>query len=377
MSAILLQLTHSAPASPVDFARACGDFQFNGAASGNEMRDFWLMAHKCMQRSSKSLERIGAVWSMGKFLEMPASTFFPHLDVKIVTYQMIIRLMKPERVNQMTFGICGPAHFVVLWIKSKPRNYVSMAYELLTAGKATTDSGSPIVPNKFVREFNPAGSIPEADWLFAASLRNADGPIPEGTDRGSYSGTQNPEIFNYCLEAGYTEVVSVMCYQRLADSFASLFAPSFYANFHPIGLREVVERMCGGGKFSDPAVNFTVACTLRSLGFRVLLQINSGLLTFEPATDKQRERAKSGKYADVAPVKDNDEQWKSIVSEKTVFGPIVGQNFNHWVLAKNIAVEGESVRLGVYTWGTRKEVAYTLYMKDFANAYGGFVAARG
>jgi hypothetical protein len=291
---------------------------------------------------------------------------------------MILRLLKPERVNQREFGLCGPAHFVVLLLKSRPVKYVFIAMELLQAGTATGEDGSRIVANEYVRNFNPKGSMAQADWLLAGSLRNTDGPVPEGTARESYSGTKNPDVVNYCLAAGYKEVVSVMCYQRWTDSFASVFQSRFYADFHPPEMQHELDVLAEGAKLSDPAANFKVACALRSQGWRVLLQSNSGLFKFDPVPDDRRGRAEAGNKFDQTFVNDRDDTWKSITSETTMAGVISAQNFNHWVLAKDIAIlGGDKVRLCVYTWGGQQTVKAQLTLAELANCYGGFVAARG
>ena len=89
------------------------------------------------------------------------------------------------------------------------------------------------------------------------------------------------------------------------------------------------------------------------------------------------ESAQKGSKFDQKFVQAQAETWKSITSEKDFLGPIKAQNFNHWVLAKDISVEGGRVKLCVYTWGGQYDVKAELTMEAFANCYGGFVAARG
>jgi len=376
MSAILLKVRNINPLTPKSFAAALGDFDFDGTATAAEMRAFWQLAHDCIDAApEKSLHRRTAMFAMSGFLMIESAAAFPKLNVKIVTYQMVLRLLKPERVNQRVFGICGPAHFILLLIKSRPIKYVSMAFDLLTKGKTMGEDGFEIIPDKYVLDFEPGESIPEADWLLAAPLRNAQTPIPPGKERGVYGGTNGPEVFAYFQHAGYERIVLLSCYQRSTDWLGHALKPGHYEQFEPSELRKMVEGFAAGDKMSDPIVNFRIACKLREIGWRVMLQTNAELIKFDPITDKEREAAKTGKTFDVKRLADKEEAWKGIVTEKTMSPGIYTQNVGHWVLAKEIAIKGDAVKMTVYTWGTQHSVKAQITLKEFSNCYGGFVAA--
>src|ERR1035437_5416376 len=65
-----------------------------------------------LERVDRSPDRGAAMFAMCGFTELHDSVWFPKLDVNIVAFQMMLRLLKPERVHQRDFGLCGPAHFV-------------------------------------------------------------------------------------------------------------------------------------------------------------------------------------------------------------------------------------------------------------------------
>jgi hypothetical protein len=376
MSAILRRVAAINSPTPKSFAAAFDDFDFDGTATRQEMRAFWELAHNCLEASDKSLDRRTAMFAMSGFAEVGPSAAFPKLNVKVIMFQMILRLLKPERVHQRVFGICGPSHFVVLLIKSKPLKYVSMAMDLLTKGKTIADDGFEIVPDKYVMDFDPQQTISQADWLLAASLRNAQIPIP-GKELGTYSGTNAPEVFAYFKHAGYERIVLLSCYQRATDWMAHSVASSFYERFEPAADQKMIEGFAAGGKTHDPVTNFRVACKLREIGWRVMLMTNGDLFKFDPITTQEREAAKGGKPFDVTRLALKQDKWNEIVTEKTLSPGIYAQNVNHWVLAKDIAVRGEEVKLTVYTWGSQYTLNAAITLKEFSNCYSGFVAAFG
>src|SRR5690349_12518287 len=104
MSALLTRISKPKEITPKRFAEMFGDDDFNGSATKKEMVAFWQLAYDCINFSTKSSDRSTAVFAMLGFTEIPSSTLFPKLNRNIVMFQMILRLMKPERVNQREFG---------------------------------------------------------------------------------------------------------------------------------------------------------------------------------------------------------------------------------------------------------------------------------
>lgn len=370
MSALLTRIPNVTGLTPAAFSALFADSDFDGTASNDEMTKFAQLAWRCVSKSSKGVDRVTAVFNMGLFIGMPPSHAFPRLNLNVVIYQMLLRLLKPERINQKNFGLCGPAHFLILLLKSKPDQYVRMARELLSTGKTTADDGSEVIPDDYVCAYDPTGNIPEADWLLAASLRNAKTPIPLGKE-GSYMGTNAAEVYAYCLHAGYGEVLSLACHGGVESLLAYFVIP---AQFKPESVRKDIERITGTTDFQEPSVNVRLASRLRADGWRVLMQINSKLLTVTPPDDMIRRAAKDTQDPLHTGARQIVEQsWNPIVSKKSYFL----QNTDHWVLLKKMSVERDQVSLRVYTWGTQKEIKGTVPLEEFRNAYSGFVAARG
>jgi hypothetical protein len=375
MSVLLQRIPNPTQITPKEFAQKFGDFDFDGSAGGKDMSDFFDAAYKCINASDKSRDRAEAMLDTAKIMGLYSSSYFPKLDPKIVAFQIILRLMKPERVNQREFGLCGPAHVTILLLKSRPVSYVRMAWDLLTKGKTVGEDGFEIIPDEYVRDFEPLESIPQADWLLAASLRNSKTPIPPGKERGEYGGTQGPDVFAYFLHAGYSEIVALSCYKQGVEWLGHTVLSSQYEQYHPEGLRKGI---VGSGKLYDPETNFRLACQLRGEGWRLMLKINSGLFSLKPISAQLLATARAGSAKAQEAVDEYNQKRKTDTSEKTYLGGLIsGQNVNHWVVAKKISVTSGIVGLSVYTWGTQRTVEVDLTTDEFSNCYGGFVAARG
>lgn len=336
------------------------------------MRAFWSAARECLRASSKSVERINALDRLGDLTDVRISGIFPKLNIQIILFQLILRILKPERINQMQFGLCGPAHFAIALIKTRPWLYAQMACSLLFKGQAKGDDGYDIIPDSYVRDFDPQNNIPQADWLIAGTLRNAETPIPPGKDMGQYGGTRSPDVFAYCLHAGYSKVISLTCYESGAEWLAqSIFGKEQY---HPEESKTYVPHEFGNP--FDPLANIHMAAKLRDAGWQVLLKVNEQWVKAE-IEPHRLEKAKQGDKFILRGINNELADLQEKLQPKSMLGGLItAQNVGHWVLAKKIKLEGENISASVYTWG-RQYTPRELPLATFVNAYGGFVAAIG
>src|SRR5438477_3829696 len=155
MTALLARITLPKTITPAAFAQLFDDFDFDGNATDQQMQAFLQAALACLQSSNKSIERLNALSRLSALVDVQTSGIFPRLNVQIVLFQLILRVLKPERVNQISFGLCGPAHFAIALIKARPWVYVELACSLLFKGRAYGDDGFEIVPDDYVRNFDP------------------------------------------------------------------------------------------------------------------------------------------------------------------------------------------------------------------------------
>lgn len=381
MSTLLTKIPPPITITPAQFAALFRDFDFDGTATDNEMMVFWGRALACLQFSNKSRERVTALLRLGALLHLEKSGTFPRLSIRIVVFQLILRLMKPERVAQKNFGLCGPAAFAVLLIKSKPLVYIGMAISLLLNGQANGDDGSDIVPGDYVKNYNPEINIPQADWLIAASLRNADTPIPLGKNVEGmlkYGGTYMPDVFAYFLRAGYSNVIGLGCYLSSVVSLLHLVDRDFYEQYYPVESKNLLPDEFG--RPSDPIVNIRIAAKLRKDGWRVLLSVNAAWAGSKPIDEeKVKNLEKSASQFDrnkAAEERRKMEELQRALQPASILGFDV-PNSNHWVLAKKITLDGQNhIEATLYTWGEQYHPVKAP-VESFVKAYGGFIAARG
>ncbi len=374
MTTLLARVPNPQTLTPAQFAALFQDFEYDGAAGRIDMTAFGDAAYACISHSNKSLDRIKAVKMIRDYCFLTASTYYPKLNVTIVLYQLLLRLMSPERVNQMAFGLCGPAHFTILLIKSKPKTYARITMDLLLHGQTRGDDGFEIKPDKYVTDYDPTDKIPQADWLVAATLRNAETPIPAGKE-GEYEGTLGPDVFAYCQHAGYAEVIALTCYDYATDSLAHAVARYGYEQYQPEGAKALIPNL--GNPF-DPVTNICIAGVMLDT-WRIMLKLNSAFISH---TETTLTVGPGDDPAFIQSLQDQRRQHeKRMLLEKLetprkVFQVVPASSANHWVLAKKINIAKDMISLQVYTWGTRYQTV-EVPVKSFAKAYSGFVAARG
>lgn len=148
---------------------------------------------------------------------------FRFLDRNLVAYQLAVRVLCPERVDQGRAGLCGPAAFVMGLLRGCPSNYVRLARDLLANGYARVGDLR-AEPLDAIRTFDPGRSVPQADWLVLASLRNSatfmwrswSYHIPR--DLGTYGGTPLTDVFDWCQRCRYDRIVMISPLPDVSDA---------------------------------------------------------------------------------------------------------------------------------------------------------------
>src|SRR5262245_49196514 len=106
------------------------------------------------------------------------------------------------------FGLCGPAASAVDIARSRPFDFIRFAAELLRTGTGQIGTFS-VSPGTQVRNYRVVNSktIPEADFLVLASLRDSDMVLDANTKVAEYAGVGQWELFDWCVKCGYPRVV--------------------------------------------------------------------------------------------------------------------------------------------------------------------------
>lgn len=402
--------------SPGQLARLCLDFDFNGEATHGEMLEFWRLAWGsfCNKKhiTARGTQRSVAMYRVKSLLNLDRSKHFPHLDVKIVFYQVIIRLLSPQRVNQMDFGLCGPIHFTVMVLKSMPGKYVDFVADLLLKGCATGEDGTVLRPHEDVKSFDPGGSIPQADWLVAGSLRNLGG-VPSGkSERGEYGGTRGPDVARFCVFFGFARYVQLTTYEDKIEFCLDKLVhktiwTSSYEDYYPQNTRGMLDLFFNtkGMNLVDPGNSIRLAQALHRAGWGVLLKINAAWAATDENVDLQARMMKkyASNYEAFKLMYSGEElqtEWRKFLASKlqmeeqilkkeqrdvvetlgkptTVFKILPVSSANHWVMVKSLDIVGEgeeNIRLTIYTWGGKRE-PMVVPLAAFLKGYSGFVAA--
>jgi hypothetical protein len=100
-----------------------------------------------------------------------SSNAWKKIDRGTVVNQVRDRLRDPGIMRQLETWMCGPFSVLMEFARREPVRYVQAAGELLDTGKWTTLTGRVIEADADLRA-DPAGDANEADWIFAATMRD-------------------------------------------------------------------------------------------------------------------------------------------------------------------------------------------------------------
>lgn len=123
---------------------------------------------------------------------------------------LLARIEDPNKVDQQSTSLCGPAAFVRSLIKEDPVAYAQFGIDLWTSGKAKVKSLSIKASDPFRKVAKP-DSINEADWVVLGSMRDDDNWV--FTYKGTNSWYDNMKAIclphsmaDWFRKAGYTDV---------------------------------------------------------------------------------------------------------------------------------------------------------------------------
>jgi hypothetical protein len=375
MSSILVLLRGAAPQRGSAFTEVLGDDLFNGSAATIHMDLFFDAADQfAAQKAAKVPGMVPALAKLREFARENTGIRFPHLNKNIILFQLAIRVLEPQRINQQKYGLCGPAHFAVLLARSRPDEYVELAIQFMRDGVAQHRGLRIKVQREILEHRIPKNHMPQADWVVAASLRNsidnfpfAKNPAPDlvigtGTE-GTYAGTNSNLVCGWLKDAGYSKVVAAMNFwkpESVMESLVGVLAedPNFQLS-HPDKPDELDEF---GDDLLSPQTNLRAAAKLLNHGWLLLLKVNS---------------AWTGSNARDAASIQTLETNLSATPETAFWGTVRKPKDNHWIFVKRIDLSNPNkVQMTIYTYG-EKTTTPAISLPVFLQNYGGFIAAIG
>jgi len=110
---------------------------------------------------------------LSAFSDDPKPGKFTIIDKEALIADLRKRIEDPTLVSPSSQALCGPSAILYLLIKKNPERYVEFARDLYQDGKFRMETGDIILPGSHLyAEAVPKGVSP-ADWMMAASMRDA------------------------------------------------------------------------------------------------------------------------------------------------------------------------------------------------------------
>lgn len=120
------------------------------------------------------LERFSDAGADLRDLAQASGNVWKHLSRPTLVSEISDRLRDPMVMDQAATGLCGPISIASSLARRDKRRYIAFARELLETGKFTCPGGRTIVAEQELRDEPLITSIPQIDWLFAATMRDDD-----------------------------------------------------------------------------------------------------------------------------------------------------------------------------------------------------------
>ena len=110
-----------------------------------------------------------------------------HMSRATVVSDARKRLRNPSTFKQYSTDLCGPFALLFEFARREPTRYVKALAELLDHGTFSTVGGHTFVAEDDLRSL-PAATIPQADWLLAATIRDEENLVEDVDDGEGWEG---------------------------------------------------------------------------------------------------------------------------------------------------------------------------------------------
>ncbi|MBU1172329.1 MAG: helix-hairpin-helix domain-containing protein [Proteobacteria bacterium] len=152
-----------------------------------------------------------AIALVNAFKKGTGSGKWTNLDRSDVADGLITLINDPDKVNQGSIGVCGPAVFFNIWIEADPVSFARYGIAIYENGEAaigtlTVKAGSDLRAQDYkvlAGKMNPV--VPPADWMVMSALRDSENGFFdfEGTPQEDFSGgTTGGEVASWFRATG-------------------------------------------------------------------------------------------------------------------------------------------------------------------------------
>lgn len=107
-------------------------------------------------------------------IDQAIDTAWTHVDRAQVVAQLRARIRNPGVINQRQTDLCGPASLVFEFARRRPARYVRGIGQLLSRGVFEKPGGGEFVAASDLRGRVVPGEIKAVDWLYMATMRDAE-----------------------------------------------------------------------------------------------------------------------------------------------------------------------------------------------------------
>jgi len=309
-----------------------------------------------------------AIFQLSRLGLIHIQSCFPHLNHRLTTYQLIRRIIKPSLFDQGSFGLCGPAAFVITECAQDPVAFASFAVQLFETGSGTL-KGREIAPAPQIRNFNPANhGMGQADFLILASVRDSQAALNDQTNFAAYDGTGLGWMFEWFVQAGYPRVLMIMGPPPSGSGFILKSAYGLTKAFSRDSqiVRCHPNQDTFGVRGLNPEDKLRVLQTANFFlkqGYKVMM---GGLIGIARAAQEYEHAA--AVRADNAPA--------ALVEglENFARNRIIDTQEQHWVIVEDLEIRGGQVEIRLISWAKTIH-ALNMPLEQFLDAFVGFVAA--
>jgi hypothetical protein len=123
--------------------------------------------------SAPAVERANALMAVDAFRAETVTPKYDNISQTELLSGLIARINDPEKVDQASLNLCGPAAYCVLWAKHDPEGYAKAAIELYKKGSYTYN-GKTITANADTFDQTPPTGMSKIDWMMLAAIRHSE-----------------------------------------------------------------------------------------------------------------------------------------------------------------------------------------------------------
>ncbi|MBN2352860.1 MAG: hypothetical protein JXD23_09865 [Spirochaetales bacterium] len=160
--------------------------------------------------------KVKATIALRAFSDDPRPGVFTAIDKRKLFADLKKRIEDPALISPSGESLCGPSAVLYLLVKNDPERYVELARDLYSDGQYRMDDGKTMKLGRRLRTGAEPKGISPADWMLAASLRDASNLASDFDPGDRLSGITLPgeigERMKDLLGCGRIEVDTIFLY---------------------------------------------------------------------------------------------------------------------------------------------------------------------